>query len=234
MRIWLKPDRLAALNISPSQVSAALAANNHLSALGNTKGNLVQVALTANTDLRSVEEFKNLVIRQQNNAIVRIRDIADVELGAEDYETDVKLSGRDGGVHGHLRPADRQLARRDQAPCAWRWSRSRRTCPAACRPSVAYDATAYINDAIHEVFHTLGDTLLIVVIVIFLFLGSIRSVLIPVVAIPLSLIGAIFLMQVFGFTINLLTLLAIVLSVGLWSTTRSSSSRTSSGTWPRG
>src|SRR5471032_881419 len=93
MRIWLKPDRLAALNISPAQVSAALAANNHLSALGNTKGNLIQVSLTANTDLRSVEEFKNLVLRQQNNSIVRIRDIAEVELGAEDYETDVKLSG---------------------------------------------------------------------------------------------------------------------------------------------
>src|ERR1035438_2232395 len=93
MRIWLKPERLAAFNISPSQVSAALAANNHLSALGNTKGNLTQVALTANTDLRSVEEFKNLVLRQQNNAIVRLRDVADVELGAEDYETDVRLSG---------------------------------------------------------------------------------------------------------------------------------------------
>ncbi|HXQ81519.1 MAG TPA: efflux RND transporter permease subunit, partial [Opitutaceae bacterium] len=93
MRVWLKPDRLAAFNISPSQVSSALAANNHLSALGNTKGNLTQVALTANTDLRSVEEFKNLVIRQQNNAIVRLRDVADVELGAEDYESDVRFSG---------------------------------------------------------------------------------------------------------------------------------------------
>ncbi|HXN34843.1 MAG TPA: efflux RND transporter permease subunit, partial [Opitutaceae bacterium] len=93
MRIWLKPDRLAAFNLSPSQVSAALASNNHLSALGSTKGNMVQVALTANTDLQSVEEFKNLVVRQKANAIVRLRDIADVELGAEDYNTNVTFSG---------------------------------------------------------------------------------------------------------------------------------------------
>ncbi|HEY4989421.1 MAG TPA: efflux RND transporter permease subunit, partial [Opitutaceae bacterium] len=214
MRIWLKPDRLAAFNISPSQVNAALANNNHLSALGNTKGNLIQVALTANTDLRSVEEFKNLVLRQQNNAIVRIRDVADVELGAEDYETDVKLSGETAVFMGiFVLPTANSLdvirvVRTEMDSI-------QKDLPGGMQSKVAYDATAYINDAIHEVFHTLGDTLLIVVIVIFLFLGSFRSVLIPVVAIPLSLVGAIFLMQVFGFTINLLTLLAIVLSVGL-------------------
>jgi len=214
MRVWLKPERLAAFNISPSQVSAALAANNHLSALGNTKGNLVQVALTANTDLRSVEEFKNLVLRQQNNAIVRLRDVADVELGAEDYETDVRFSGESAVFIGvfvlpnansldviRLVTAEMQSIQKDL--------------PGGMHGKVAYDSTAYIKTAINEVIHTLVVTLLIVVVVIFLFLGSIRSVLIPVVAIPLSLIGAIFLMQVFGFTINLLTLLAVVLSVGL-------------------
>jgi multidrug efflux pump len=214
MRVWLKPDRLAAFNISPSQVSAALAANNHLSALGSTKGNLVQVALTANTDLRSVDEFKNLVIRQQNNAIVRIRDVADVELGAEDYDTDVKLSGETAVFMAiYVLPTANSL---DVIHAVTVEMESiKKDLPGGMQSKVAYDATAYIDDAIHEVFHTLGDTLLIVVIVIFLFLGSIRSVLIPVVAIPLSLIGAIFLMQVFGFTLNLLTLLAIVLSVGL-------------------
>jgi len=214
MRIWLKPDRMAAFNISPSQVSAALANNNHLSALGNTKGNLIQVALTANTDLRSVEEFKNLVIRQQNNAIVRVRDVADVELGAEDYETDVKLSGETAVFMGiFVLPTANSL---DVIRIVKTEMESiQKDLPGGMQAKVAYDATAYINDAIHEVFHTLGDTLLIVVIVIFLFLGSMRSVLIPVVAIPLSLVGAIFLMQVFGFTINLLTLLAVVLSVGL-------------------
>ena len=214
MRVWLKPDRMAAFNVSPSQVNAALAANNHLSALGNTKGNLIQVALTANTDLRSVEEFKNLVVRQQNNAIVRVRDVADVELGAEDYDTDVRLSGETAVFMGvYVLPNANSLdvirvVRTEMDSI-------KKDLPGGMQGSVAYDATAYINDAIHEVFHTLGDTLLIVVIVIFLFLGSVRSVLIPIVAIPLSLVGAIFLMQVFGFTINLLTLLAIVLSVGL-------------------
>jgi multidrug efflux pump len=214
MRVWLKPDRMAAFNVSPAQVSAALASNNHLSALGSTKGNLIQVALTANTDLRSVEEFKNLVIRQQNNAIVRVRDVADVELGAEDYETDVRLSGVSAVfmaiyVLPNANSLDVIRAARVEMDAI------KKDLPGGLTAAVAYDATAYINDAIHEVVHTLLDTLAIVVIVIFLFLGSVRSVLIPVVAIPLSLVGAIFLMQVFGFTINLLTLLAVVLSVGL-------------------
>jgi multidrug efflux pump len=214
MRIWLKPDRMAAFGISPAQVSQALAANNHLSALGNTKGNLVQVALTANTDLRSVQEFKNLVLRQQNNSIVRVSDIADVELGAEDYESDVKFSGETAVFIGiFVLPNANSLdvlrvVRNEMASI-------QTDLPGSMQAKVAYDTTEYINDAIHEVFHTLAVTLLIVVIVIYLFLGSFRSVLIPVVAIPLSLIGAIFLMQVFGFTINLLTLLAVVLSVGL-------------------
>ncbi|HXQ82061.1 MAG TPA: efflux RND transporter permease subunit, partial [Opitutaceae bacterium] len=195
-------------------VSSALAANNHLSALGNTKGNLTQVALTANTDLRSVEEFKNLVIRQQNNAIVRLRDVADVELGAEDYESDVRFSGETAvfmGIFVLPNANSLDVIRLIRAEM----ESIKKDLPGGMEARVAYDATAYINSAIHEVFHTLAVTLLIVVIVIFLFLGSFRSVLIPVVAIPLSLVGAIFLMQVFGFTINLLTLLAVVLSVGL-------------------
>jgi multidrug efflux pump len=214
MRIWLKPERMAAFNISPAQVSAALAANNHLSALGNTKGNLVQVALTANTDLRSVEEFKNLVLRQQNNAIVRLRDVADVELGAEDYETDVRFSGVGAVFIGvYVLPNANsldviKLVRTEMDAI-------QKELPSGMQAKVAYDSTAYIQTAINEVIHTLAVTLIIVIVVIFLFLGSFRSVLIPVVAIPLSLIGAIFLMQVFGFTLNLLTLLAVVLSVGL-------------------
>jgi multidrug efflux pump len=214
MRIWLKPDRLAAFNLSPAQVSAALAANNHLSALGSTKGNLVQVALTANTDLQSVEEFKNLVVRQQANAIVRIRDIADVELGAEDYNTNVTFSGISAvfiGVYVQPNANSLDVIRlvRNELDAI------QKDLPGAMQAKVAYDATAYINDAIHEVVHTLAVTLLIVVVVIYLFLGSLRTVIIPVIAIPLSLIGAVFLMQIFGFTINLLTLLAVVLSVGL-------------------
>jgi multidrug efflux pump len=214
MRVWLKPARLAAFNISPSQVSAALAANNHLSALGNTKGNLIQIALTANTDLRSAEEFKNLVLRQQSNAIVRLRDVADVELGAEDYETDVRFSGEAAVFIGVFVLPNANSLDVIRAVTA-EMDAIQKDLPGGMHAKVAYDSTAYITVAINEVIRTLVVTLLIVVVVIFLFLGSIRSVLIPVVAIPLSLVGAIFLMQVFGFTINLLTLLAVVLSVGL-------------------
>jgi multidrug efflux pump len=214
MRIWLKPDRMAALNISPSQVRDALAANNFLSAVGHTKGSLIQVNLTANTDLRSTEEFKNLVVRQSGDNLVRLQDVADVVLGAEDYDTEVRFSGERAVFIGvwPLPNANSldviKLVRAEMASIE-------KDLPSGLNGKIAYDATKYIEDAIHEVLKTLSETLLIVAIVIFLFLGSFRSVLIPLVAIPISLIGGIFLMQVFGFTLNLLTLLAIVLSVGL-------------------
>ena len=214
MRIWLKPDRMAAYNISPAQVRQALAANNYLAALGQTKGSLIQINLTANTDLRSVEEFKNLVIREQGGALIRLADIGEVVLGAEDYDTEVRFSGQTAVFMGIWPlPNANSLDVVKRVHTAMKLVE--KDLPSGMQARVAYDATAYINNAIHEVINTLADTLLIVVIVIFLFLGSFRSVFIPVVAIPLSLIGAVFLMQLFGFTINLLTLLAIVLSVGL-------------------
>ncbi|HEY2567719.1 MAG TPA: efflux RND transporter permease subunit, partial [Candidatus Udaeobacter sp.] len=214
MRIWMKPDRMAALNISPSQVRDILAKNNFLSAVGNTKGSLLQVNLTANTDLHTAEEFKKLVVRQDKNTLIRLGDIADVVLGAEDYDTEVRFSGQKAVFMGiwvlpnanSLDVIKRVRVELDQI---------KKELPTGMTAEMAYDATAYINDAIHEVVKTLIDTLVIVMIVIFLFLGSFRSVIVPVVAIPISLIGALFLMQVFGFTLNLLTLLAIVLSVGL-------------------
>ena len=214
MRIWLNPDRMAAYNVSPVQVRRALAANNFLAAVGQTKGALVQVNLTADTDLRSVQEFKRLVIREQDGAIVRLEDIGEVVLGAEDYDSEVRFSGQTAVFMGiwplpNANPID--VIARVQTEMA----SIRKILPTGLDGRVAYDATAYITNAIHEVIKTLSETLLIVVIIIFLFLGSFRSALIPVVAIPLSLIGAVFLMQAFGFTINLLTLLAIVLSVGL-------------------
>jgi len=214
MRIWMKPDRMAALNISPAQVRTMLARNNFLSAVGNTKGSLLQVNLTANTDLHTVDDFKKLVIRQEKGNLVRLSDIADVELGAEDYNAEVRFSGQKAVFMGiwvlpNANSVDvikRVRVEMDQI---------QKELPAGMKGEIAYDATAYINDAIHEVVKTLIDTLLIVMVVIFLFLGSFRSVLVPVVAIPISLIGALFLMQLFGFSLNLLTLLAIVLSVGL-------------------
>ena len=214
MRIWLKPERMAALNVSPAQVRQALASNNFLSALGRTKGSLIQVNLTADTNLNTAAEFRQLAIREQHGAIVRLGDIADVVLGAEDYDAEVRFSGQTAVFMG-IWP----LPNANSIDVIKRVHREmeaiQRGLPTGLQARVAYDATNYINNAIREVLKTLGDTLLIVVVVIFLFLGSFRSVLIPVVAIPVSLIGGVFLMQAFGFTVNLLTLLAVVLSVGL-------------------
>jgi multidrug efflux pump len=214
MRIWLKPDRMAALGIAPSAVREALARNNYLSALGRTKGSMVSVNLVANTDLRTPEEFKQLVVKQENGTVVRLGDIADVVLGAENYEEDVRFNGEQATFMGiWVLPTANSLdviqSVREVLP------EIEAQLPAGMKAGIPYDSTAYIRDAIDEVLGTLTETLIIVVIVIFLFLGSMRSVLIPVVAIPISLIGAVFLMFVAGFTINLLTLLAIVLSVGL-------------------
>jgi multidrug efflux pump len=214
MRIWLKPERMAALNVSPSQVRQALAANNYLAAVGKAKGSLVQINLTVDTDLRSVEEFKRLQIREQNGAVVRLEDVADVVLGAEDYDTEVRFTGQRAVFMGmFVLPNANALdvidaVRKEVAQI-------QKDLPSGMKARIAYDGTAYIHGAIDEVTHTLAETLLIVVVVIFLFLGSLRSVLVPLVAIPVSLIGAVFLMQLFGFTVNLLTLLAIVLSVGI-------------------
>ena len=214
MRIWLKPDRMAAHGIAPSTVRDALARNNYLSALGQTKGSMVSVNLVANTDLRTPEEFRQLVVKEQGGVVVRLGDIADVVLGAENYEQDVRFNGETATFMGvWVLPTANSLdviaKVREAMP------QIQAQLPAGMKVGIPYDSTEYIQDAINEVLRTLTETLLIVIVVIFLFLGSFRSVLIPVVAIPISLVGAVFLMLVAGFTINLLTLLAIVLSVGL-------------------
>ena len=214
MRIWMKPDRMAALNISPAQVRSALSRNNYLSAVGSTKGSLLQVNLTANTDLHTADDFKKLVVRQDKGTLVRLGDIADVVLGAEDYNAEVRFSGQKAvfmGIYVLPNANSVDVIKRVRKEM----EQIKRELPTGLTAEIAYDSTAYISDAIHEVVKTLIDTLLIVMLVIFLFLGSFRSVIVPVVAIPISLIGATFLMQVFGFSLNLLTLLAIVLSVGL-------------------
>ncbi|MES2693484.1 MAG: efflux RND transporter permease subunit, partial [Verrucomicrobiota bacterium] len=214
MRIWLKTDKMAALNISPAQVRQALASNNYLAAIGTTKGSLVQVNLTANTDLHSVAEFKRLPIREQNGAVVRIEDIADVVLGAEDYDTEVRQTGQTAvfmGIYPLPNANTVDVVKRVRVEL----DSVKKDMPNGLEASIGYDASEYIDNAINEVVHTLVETLIIVVVVIFLFLGSWRTVLVPVMAIPISLIGGVFIMQTFGFTLNLLTLLAIVLSVGL-------------------
>ena len=214
MRVWLKPDRMAALHVTPSQVSQALAANNYLAAIGSTKGALVQTYLAANTDLHNAEDFRRLVVYKSNGSIIRLEDVADVELGAEDYDTLVRYSG-DTAVFIGVFPQPNANIIDVIDGVRVELDKLKKEMPAGLDASIGYDASQYVSDAIDEVTGTLVETLLIVIIVIFLFLGSVRSVLVPVMAIPVSLIGGIFLMQMFGFTLNLLTLLAIVLSVGL-------------------
>ena len=214
MRIWLKPDRMAAQDISPAQVRQSLAANNFLAALGRSKGEYIQVNLTADTNLSTVDEFRRLVVRERNGTVVRLGDIADVVLGAEDYDAEVHFSGQTAVFMG-IWPLPNANSLDVIKRVRTEMESIDRDLPTGLVARIAYDATSYISNAIREVLKTLGDTLIIVMIVIFLFIGSFRSVLIPVVAIPLSLVGGVFLMQVFGFTVNLLTLLAIVLSVGL-------------------
>jgi multidrug efflux pump len=214
MRVWLKPDQMAAHGISPSALRDALARNNYLSALGRTKGSMVSVNLIANTDLRTPEEFRQLVVKEKDGVVVRLGDVADVVLGAENYDEDVRFNGETAVFMGvWVLPTANSLdvirQVREVMPSI------EAELPAGMKAGIPYDSTAYIQDAINEVLTTLTETLLIVIGVIFLFLGSLRAVIIPVVAIPISLVGAVFLMYIAGFTVNLLTLLAIVLSVGL-------------------
>jgi multidrug efflux pump len=214
MRIWLKPDEMAAHAISPAMVHDALARNNYLSALGQTKGSMVTVNLVANTDLRTPEEFRQLVVKEEKGDVVRLGEVAEVSLGAENYDQDIRFNGEAATFMGvWVLPTANTLEVIGKVREALPGIRAQ--LPVGMKVGVPYDATAYIHDALSEVLRTLTETLLIVIVVIFLFLGSWRSVLIPIVAIPISLIGAVFLMMIAGFTVNLLTLLAIVLSVGL-------------------
>lgn len=214
MRIWLDPMRMASLGISPTQVQDALAANNFLSAVGRTKGNLVSVNLTADTDLNSVEDFEQLAVTNVGDTIVRLADIAEIELGAETYDAEVRFSGEKAVFIGmHILPNANTLDVMDAVRAEL--DLIKKELPTGINVNMGYDASVYIDESINEVIKTMVETLVIVMFVIFLFMGRIRTVLVPVVAIPISLIGGVFLMQVLGFSINLLTLLAIVLSVGI-------------------
>lgn len=214
MRVWLKPGELAAYGLSPAEVRQALQANNALAAVGSTKGTMLSVSLVANTDLKNVEEFRQLVVSERNGAVIRLADVADVVLGAESYDEEVRFDGKTATFMGlWVLPSESTVEVMQRVREAF--PDIQRDLPAGLEGVIAYDATQYIEDALHEIVKTLIETLLIVTAVIFLFMGSFRSVIIPIVAMPLSLVGAMFLMMAFGFTINLLTLLAIVLAVGI-------------------
>ena len=215
MRVWLKPDRMTALKVTASDVDAALRNNNVLSALGSTKGQMVSVDLTARTDLRTPEEFRGLVIREENGAIVRLGDVADVVLGSENYGTSVRINGQAATFMAiYVSPDANSLDVIKAVRKAWDADIIPQL-PEGMVGTIPYDSTKAIQDAIDEVISTIIEAVTIVIVVIYLFLGSFRSVLIPAVTVPLSLVGTLFLMLIMGFTINLLTLLAMVLAIGI-------------------
>ncbi|SNY46284.1 multidrug efflux pump [Arsukibacterium tuosuense] len=215
MRIWLDPAKMAAFGITGSDISNSLRSNNVLAALGRTKGQMVAVDLNAATDLRSAEEFADLVISADSEALVRLKDVATVELGAESYDSSVSFNGLAATFMGIEISPDanaldviaevRKIWDRDIIP----------QLPEGLDADIPYDSTEYIENAIDEVVISIVLALVIVILVIYAFLGSMRSVIIPAVAIPVSLVGTFFLMWLLGFTINLLTLLAMVLAIGI-------------------
>ena len=214
MRVWIDPGRLAALGLAPGDVQAALARNNYLAAVGQTKNDLVQVNLLANTDLRSASEFQDLIVTERNGAIVRLRDVAKVELGAEEADMVAKYGQKEAvylGVWPLVGVNEIEVAHRLRAEM----DRIRPTLPADIDMQMAYDATVFMEGALEEITKTLSETILIVGLMVFLFMGSLRTALVPLVAMPISLVGAAVVMYAAGFSLNLLTILAIVLSVGL-------------------
>jgi multidrug efflux pump len=214
LRAWLNPAQLAAHGVTATDVFQALSSNNYLAAVGTTKGQMVSVDLTAATDLHSVDEFKKLAIKQKDGAIVRLQDVATVVLGAEDYDSNVAFSGTLAvfiGIKAAPEANVLEVAQRvrDHMP------EIQSQLPSGLVGTIVYDSTKFITSSIHEVVKTLIEALLIVTLVIFLFLGSVRAVIIPVIAMPLSLVGTFFVMLALGYSINLLTLLALVLAIGL-------------------
>ncbi|MDA8171986.1 MAG: efflux RND transporter permease subunit [Nitrospiraceae bacterium] len=214
LRAWLDPGKMAAFGVTGSDISGALAANDFISAIGRTKGQMVTVDLTAATGLHTVDEFRDLVIKSRGNAIVRLGDVANVTLGAENYDTSVFFDGK-SAVYIGIKVAPNANLLSVIADIHRIFPSIAAQMPQGLSGRIVYDATKYVHSSIREVISTIVKALLIVTLVIFISLGSPRSVVIPTVAMPLSLIGAFFIMLVLGYTINLLTLLALVLAIGL-------------------
>ncbi|KZL11041.1 efflux RND transporter permease subunit [Pseudovibrio sp. Ad14] len=214
IRAWLYPDKLAAYGLTGTDIANALARNDFISGVGNTKGQMVQVELTANTNLTDVEDFRQLVVTESDGAIIRLRDVGRVELGSEDYDLAVLYSGKAAVYIGvQAAPAANVLAMLDQVREVV--PKVQNAMPPGLEARIVYDSGLFINAAIDEVISALLEALVIVTFVVFLFIGSPRTVAIPIIAIPLSLIGTFFIMLVLGYSINLLTLLALVLAIGL-------------------
>jgi multidrug efflux pump len=214
LRVWLDPNKLAAYSLTASDVKDALLKNDFIAGLGASKGQMVQVNLSASTSLHSVSEFEKLIINQSDGAIMRLKDVARVTLGADDYDASVSFDGNKAVYIGLKVAPNANLLEvigrvRDVFPGI------QAQLPEGINGEIVYDSTEFVDSSIHEVIHTLLEALVIVALVVFVFLGAPRSVLIPIIAIPLSLVGTFTLMLLLGFSINLLTLLAMVLAIGL-------------------
>ncbi|HAT3981686.1 TPA: efflux RND transporter permease subunit [Legionella pneumophila] len=214
MRIFMDPIKMAALNVTPADVSAVLASNNFLTAAGNTKSEYVAINVTAKTDLNNVDEFERLIVKSDKGSIIRLRDIAKVELGSQNYDSSVTFNSKKA-VFISITPTPTANPLTVINDARKLFPSIVREFPPSLTGTIVYDATAFIRASINEVMETIIEAAVIVIIVIFLFLGSVRSVLIPVVTIPLSLVGVCTLMLILGYSINLLTLLAFVLAIGL-------------------
>jgi len=214
MRLWLDPVKMAGRNVSASDVAAAIAANNFQAAAGQTKGYFIVSNITTNTDLTDVNQFKKMIVKAKDGGFVRMEDIATVELAAQSADASVAFNGEHAifiGVQATPQGNPLSLVQGVRAL----FPGIERNLPPSLKMKVAFDSTKFIQSSIDEVEKTIGEAVLIVVIVIFLFLASLRSVVIPVVTIPLSLVGVSTLMLIMGFSFNLLTLLAMVLAIGL-------------------
>jgi multidrug efflux pump len=214
LRAWLDASKLAAHNVTAQDVFTALGNNNYLAAVGSSKGQMVTVDMTAGTDLHSVQEFRQLAIKQVGDSIVRLEDVAEVTLGAENYDLNVAFSGKRSVFIGiKVAPQANILSVAQRVQKAFPGLQAQ--LPTGVSGEIVYDSTEFITTSISEVEKTLAESLVIVTVVIFLFLGSLRAVIIPVIAMPLSLVGTFFVMLMLGYSINLLTLLALVLAIGL-------------------
>jgi len=214
MRVWLNPDRMAALGITPVDVRNALAANNFSAAVGEIKGDFVETSINALTSLDNVQAFKQLVVATRGDSLIRLGDIASIELGPQNADSSSVFDGLKAvfvGIYGTPTANPLTVISKVRATMPEIW----RGLPVGLQSAIAYDSTEFIRASISEVVKTLGEAAAIVITVIFLFLGNLRSTGIPIVTIPLSLIGVMIMLLAMGYSINLLTLLALVLAIGL-------------------
>ncbi|MDB6060378.1 MAG: multidrug efflux protein [Verrucomicrobiaceae bacterium] len=214
LRVWLDARKLAAYDLTGEDIFTILNKNHYLAAIGSTMGQMTEITLSSTSDLHSVEEFRQLVIKQKGDALVRLQDVANVVLGSENYDSSGRINGtRSLAIQVKTAPEANLLDVNARVRALIPEIKAQ--LPAGVDTYVVYDASVYVSTSIHEVIKTLLEALVIVTVVVFLFLGTVRTSIVPAIAVPLSLIGAFMLMMVLGYSINMLTLLALVLGIGL-------------------